>query len=68
MIQCYEVVFFMRIKIFDENHEQDLELKVNEFLKTLKNEKIIDLKYQLAILYDEREQIYCFSCMIVYLE
>jgi len=58
----------MRIKIFDENHEQDLELKVNDFLKTIKNEKIIDLKYQLAVLYDEREQIYCFSCMIVYLE
>ena len=58
----------MRIKIFDEYHEQDLELKVNDFLKTIKNEKIIDLKYQLAVLYDEREQIYCFSCMIVYLE
>lgn len=58
----------MKIKIFDENHEKDLEIKVNEFIKTLKNDKIIDLKYQVAVLYDEREQIYCFSCMIVYLE
>ncbi|MBQ8293513.1 MAG: sporulation protein Cse60 [Bacilli bacterium] len=56
----------MKIKIFDESHEQDLEIKVNEFLSDLRKEQIIDLKYQLAIMYDEREQIYCFSCMIIY--
>lgn len=56
----------MKVKIFDENHERDLELKVNDFLKRFKNNQIIDLKYQVSLMYDEREQIYCFSCMIIY--
>ncbi|HHU24208.1 MAG: sporulation protein Cse60 [Bacilli bacterium] len=58
----------MRVKIFDESHEQDLESKVNEFLKKLTPEQLIDLQYQVAVLYDEREQIYCFSCLIFYHE
>ena len=55
----------MRVKIFDENHEKDLELKVNDFLKTIKEEDIFDIKFQVSTLYDS-EQIYCFSCMIIY--
>ena len=58
----------MRVKIFDESQEQDLEIKVNEFLKKLTPEQLIDLQYQVAVLYDEREQIYCFSCLIFYHE
>ena len=42
----------MRVKIFDESHEQDLEIKVNEFLKKLTPEQLIDLQYQVAVLYD----------------
>lgn len=56
----------MLVKIFDEEHEQDLEAKVNDFLLRNKELKIIDIKYQVAITYDEREQIYCYSCMIIY--
>lgn len=56
----------MQIKMFDENHEADLEIRVNEFLNHHPDIKVIDIKYQLAVLYDEREQIYCFSCMIIY--
>lgn len=56
----------MLVKVFDENHESDLELRVNEFLKQLAPSSIIDIKYQLATLYDGRDQIYCFSCMIIY--
>ena len=65
---CYDIrgVFFMLVKIFDEEHEQDLEAKVNDFLLRNKELKIIDIKYQVAITYDEREQIYCYSCMIIY--
>ena len=58
----------MQVKIFDEEHELDLEMKVNEFLIDLKREQLIDIKYQVAMMYDEREQIYCFSCMIIYEE
>lgn len=56
----------MKVKIFDENHEHDLELKVNDFLKHLKKNQIIDIKYQVSLMYDQREQIYCFTCMIIY--
>ena len=56
----------MFVKMFDENHELDLEKKVNDFLKNINDEDIVDIKYQVAILYDEREQIYCYSAMIIY--
>ena len=56
----------MLVKVFDENHELDLEMKVNDFLKNINDEDIIDIKYQVATLYDEREQIYCYSEMIIY--
>lgn len=56
----------MLVKIFDEEHEKDLELVVNDFLIRNKHLEIIDIKYQVAITYDEREQIYCYSCLIMY--
>lgn len=57
----------MRVKVFDENHEKDLEKSINEFLNT-NNCDIIDIKYQLAIAMFAEEQIYCFSAMIIYEE
>ena len=56
----------MKVKVFDESHEHDLEMRVNEFLDMISSCKVVDIKYQLATLYDGREQIYCFSCMIIY--
>lgn len=55
----------MTVKLFDENHEKDLENSINEFLNT-HNCDIIDIKYQVAIAMFGEEQIYCFSAMIVY--
>ena len=55
----------MHVYVLDEENELDLEMKVNEFLIDLKREQLIDIKYQVAMMYDEREQIYCFSCMII---
>lgn len=57
----------MKVKIFDENHELDLEKDVNEFLDGLSGE-IVDIKYQTAISVFAEEQIYCFSAMIIYYE
>lgn len=54
----------MKVKIFDESHEKDLEEKVNNFLKEHKN--IIDIKYQVSITMFSEEQIYCFSALIMY--
>ena len=56
----------MKVKIFDESHEKDLEEKINEFLSEHRN--IIDIKYQVSISMFSEEQIYCFSAMIIYKE
>jgi hypothetical protein len=57
----------MRVKIFDEAHEKDLEEQINTFLEDLDEEKeIIDIKYEVSISIFSEEQIYCFSAMIIY--
>ena len=55
----------MYVKLFDENHENDLETSINEFLKS-NNYDIIDIKYQVAIAMYGEDQIYCFSAMVIY--
>lgn len=55
----------MKVKIFDESHEKDLESAINNFISELENE-VIDIKYQVAVSVDHDEQIYCFSAMILY--
>ena len=57
----------MSVKLFDENHERDLENSINEFLKD-NNCDIIDIKYQVAIATSGEDQIYCFSAMVIYEE
>ena len=55
----------MKIKIFDESHEKDLEEAINNFIEE-KEIEIIDIKYSVsAALYGE-EQIYCFSALLMY--
>ena len=54
----------MKVKVFDESHEKDLEDAVNGFLETIND--LIDIKYQVAISFLGEEQIYCFSAMIIY--
>ena len=56
----------MKVKIFDESHEKDLETKINDFLTTLEGE-VIDIKFETAIMTMGDEQIYCFSAMIIYI-
>lgn len=56
----------MKVKIFDESHEKDLEKKINDFLD-LNNIEVIDIKFQTAIMNIGEEQIYCFSAMIIYM-
>lgn len=55
----------MKVKVFDESHEKDLEFAVNEFLSKLDTD-LIDIKYNVAISTCGEEQLYCFSAMIVY--
>lgn len=59
------MVIKMKVKIFDESHEKDLEMDINAFLSSLEGE-VVDIKFQTAISVFGEEQIYCFSAMIVY--
>lgn len=54
----------MKVKIFDLDHELDLEEEVNNFIK---DKEIIDIKYNVAIEAIGEEQIYCYSAMVIYI-
>ncbi len=53
----------MKVKIFDEESEVDLEEDINKFVETV---DVIDIKYQVSLGLFSEEQIYCFSAMIIY--
>lgn len=55
----------MKVKIFDESHEKDLEADINAFLSTLEGD-LVDIKFQTSIAMFGEEQIYCFTAMIIY--
>lgn len=57
----------MKVKVFDCDHEKDLEGKINEFLSNF-NGKIIDIKFSVSSAIFSEEQIYCFSALIIYTE
>lgn len=57
-----------KVKLFDEEHEKDLEELLNEFLSTIPEHKIKEIKYQVAVSHDKDGEIYCFSAMVVYKE
>ncbi len=53
----------MKVKIFDESHEADLEEDINSFIM---GKDVVDIKYHVSIAINGEEQIYCFTAMIVY--
>lgn len=55
----------MKVKIFDEEDEADLEESINNFISNSLIE-VIDVKYQVSVGIFGEEQIYCFSGMILY--
>ncbi|HIR48709.1 MAG TPA: sporulation protein Cse60 [Candidatus Faecimonas gallistercoris] len=55
----------MKVKLFDEEDEKDLENDINDFLDSLEGE-VVDIKYQVSIGVFSEEQVFCFSAMIVY--
>lgn len=58
-------MIFVKVKIFDDEDEKDLEKDINDFLGELDGE-VVDIKYQVSIGIFSEEQIFCFSAMIVY--
>ena len=55
----------MKVKIFDEEDENDLEENINTFLADNEVE-VVDIKFQTAVSVFSEEQIFCFSAMIIY--
>lgn len=55
----------MKIKIFDESHEKDLEESINKFLSE-KQAEIVDIKFSVSAAIYGEEQIYCFSALLLY--
>ena len=55
----------MKVKIFDEGHEKDLENAINDFIENEEPE-IFDIKYAVSTSVFSEEQIFCFSALIVY--
>ena len=54
----------MKVKLFDFESEKDLEEAINDFLDD--DIEVVDIKYQVSTSIFSEEQIYCFSCMIIY--
>ncbi|HPF83364.1 MAG TPA: sporulation protein Cse60 [Bacilli bacterium] len=55
----------MKVKLFDENHEKDLEEAINKFLDS-NDIDVVDIKFSTSIGIIGEEQLYCFSAMIIY--
>lgn len=55
----------MKVKVFDEGHEKDLENAINTFINETSPE-IIDIHYAVSVSIFSEEQVYCFSALIVY--
>lgn len=59
----------IKVKLFDEEHESDLEVVVNKFLETVEMTDFLDIKYQISSFsLNSGEQIYCYSALLVYKE
>ena len=55
----------MRVKLFDFEHELDLENAINDFLDN-KDIELININYQVSHFYAGNEQLFSFSALILY--
>lgn len=54
----------MKVKLFDFEHEIDLEDAINDFIK--EDVEIINILYQTSHFYAGNEQLFSFSVLIMY--
>ena len=50
----------MKVKIFDEEDEKDLEADINEFLEELEGE-VVDIKYQVGVGFLVKSKYFAFQ-------
>lgn len=53
----------MKVKVFDEEHEKDLEIVINDFIEDI---EVLDIKYSVSVAISGEDQIYCYSALIMY--
>lgn len=53
----------MKVKVFDCEHEKDLEDEINDFII---DKKIYDIKYSVSVAVSGEDQIYCYSALLIY--
>lgn len=57
----------IQVKVFDEEHEEDLENAINDFLKDIAPSEFVDIRYSItAFSTPAGDQVYCYSALIVY--
>ena len=57
--------FFMKVRVFDCDHEADLESSINDFIDE-EDIEVIDIKFSVSACMYSSDQIYCFSALIMY--
>lgn len=57
----------MKVKVFDESHESDLEDDINKFIDE-EDIEVIDIKFGVSNSIYSEEQLYCFSALLMYKE
>ncbi len=57
----------MKVKVFDEAHEDDLTDDINKFIDD-NDIEVIDIKFSVSNSIYSEEQLYCFSALIMYRE
>lgn len=62
------VIAMMRVKVFDEEQEDDLSDVINDFLEDNDDIHVYDIKFATAVCKDEDELAYCFSALLIYQE
>ena len=58
-------MIYVKVKVIDEEHENDLEKEVNKFMSE-NDIDVIDIKLSTSCSIYSEEQIYCFTAMIIY--
>lgn len=58
----------IQVKVFDEEHEDDLTESINSFLDENEDYEWVDIRFSTAVTTYQEEQIYCFSAMLIYLD
>ena len=58
----------VKVKVFDEDHEDDLSDAVNHFISNHPTIKVCDIKFSTSTCFMNDEQIYCFSALLIYMD